>query len=25
MDVHKLQAAVDMCFWGPDKGRAHVG
>jgi CheY-like chemotaxis protein len=25
MDVHKLQAAVDMCFWGPDKGLAHVG
>ena len=25
MDPHKLQEAVDMCFWGPDKGHAHVG
>jgi len=25
MDPHKLQDAVDMCFWGPDKGPAHVG
>ena len=25
MDPHKLQEAVDMCFWGPAKGHAHVG
>jgi signal transduction histidine kinase len=25
MDPHKLQEAVDMCFWGADKGNAHVG
>jgi len=25
IDPHKLQEAVDMCFWGADKGNAHVG
>ena len=25
MDPQKLQDAVDMCFWGPDKGHADVG
>jgi CheY-like chemotaxis protein len=25
MDVHKLQEAVDLCFWGWPKGSADVG
>ena len=25
MDVHKLQEAVDLCFWGWSQGRADVG